>query len=57
MQKIPLENLVFVSLKSNKNFLVLFFLTFLSVVLFLFLKKFSYFRQSAVAETIEHDRR
>ena len=30
------------------------FLTFLSVVLFFYLKKFSYFRQSAVAETTEH---
>ena len=40
MQKSLLEKSVFVSLKSNKNFLGP-FLTFLSGVLFFFLKKFS----------------
>ena len=52
MQKSLLEKLVFVSIKSNKNCLVL-CLTFLAVVLFFSLKKFSYFRPSAVAETTE----
>ena len=48
MQKSLLEKSVFVTLKSNKNFLGP-FLTFLSGVLF-----FLYFRQSSVAETTEH---
>ena len=53
MQKSLLKNLVFVSLKSNKNFLVLFW-HFYQWYCSFFLKKFSYFRQSAVAETTEH---